>query len=213
MHDARLERVSNGEGFIYDHTLAELRALDFGGKFDPAYTGMQIPTFEEILKKFTCQVVMNIHLKTRHADEKYDPLILGRIIDLIDQYDCRKWVYFMSGNDNVLELCQKMAPDITRCAGAGKDPWNMVDRAITYECKKIQLFKPYFDQKMIDRAHTLGIACNVYWSDDADETLQFLEMGIDTILTNDYHRIAQVVQYAKANPELYQVIKTNLVNP
>ncbi len=29
-HDARLERVSNGTGYINDHTLEELKAMDFG---------------------------------------------------------------------------------------------------------------------------------------------------------------------------------------
>ena len=35
--------------------------------------------------------------------------------------------------------------------------------------------------------------CNIFWSDDPAETEEFLRMGIDTILTNDYHRIAQVL--------------------
>ena len=87
-----------------------------------------------------------------------------------------------------------MAPDICRCCGGGKAPFEMVERAIKYGCKKIQLFKPYFNQEMIDKAHANGIRCNVFWSDDPEETAEFLRMGIDTILTNDYNRIAQVVK-------------------
>ena len=73
----------------------------------------------------------------------------------------------------------------------------MVERAIKYGCKKIQLFKPYFNQEMIDKAHANGIKCNVFWSDDPEETKKFLDMGIDTILTNDYNRVAQVVRAAR----------------
>ena len=69
----------------------------------------------------------------------------------------------------------------------------MVERAIKYGCKKIQLFKGKFNQEMIDRAHENGIICNVFWSDNATETQEYLDMGIDVILTNDYHSIAQVV--------------------
>ena len=47
---------------------------------------------------------------------------------------------------------------------------------------------------MIDKAHANGIICNVFWSDDEAETKQFLDMGIDTILTNDYNRIAKIVK-------------------
>ena len=39
---------------------------------------------------------------------------------------------------------------------------------------------------MIDKAHENGIRCNVFYADDADEAKKYLEMGIDTILTNDY---------------------------
>ena len=80
-----------------------------------------------------------------------------------------------------------------RCCGAGKDKWGIVERAIKYGCKKIQLFKPYFNQEMIDKAHANGIICNVFWSDKPEETEEFLNMGIDVILTNDYHRIATIV--------------------
>ena len=94
----------------------------------------------------------------------------------------------------MLEALQEMAPDIARCCGAGDDPWGIVERAIRYGCKKVQLFKPYFNQEMIDKAHASGIICNVFWSDDPEEAKQFLNMGIDTILTNDYNLVAQAVK-------------------
>ena len=47
---------------------------------------------------------------------------------------------------------------------------------------------------MIDKAHSNGIICNMFWSDDEKETQEFLDMGIDTILTNDYLKISQIVK-------------------
>ena len=47
---------------------------------------------------------------------------------------------------------------------------------------------------MIDKAHGNGIICNMFWSDDETETKNFLDMGIDTILTNDYNLISQTVK-------------------
>ena len=43
---------------------------------------------------------------------------------------------------------------------------------------------------MIDKAHEHGIICNVFYADDTDEAKRYLEMGIDTILTNDYQTIS-----------------------
>ena len=194
IHDPTLERVSDGFGEVYEHTYEELLKYDFGIKHNEKFKGMRIVKFEEILKKFSCHVIMNIHIKTVENHHKYNRETLKKILALIEKYDCKDYVYFMSGNDNLLELLQEMAPDMCRCCGGGNEPWKIVDRAIKYGCKKVQLFKPYFNQEMIDKAHSNGIKCNVFWSDDEKETKDFLDMGIDTILTNDYNIISQVVK-------------------
>jgi glycerophosphoryl diester phosphodiesterase len=188
-HDSTLERVSNGEGRIWEYTLEELRALDFGIKANKRFEGLKIATFEDILKKFACHCIMNIHLKTEGDKPEY----LDKVIRLIKKYDCEKYVYIMSGQDAVLGRLQREYPDIARCCGAGDGKWTIVDRAIRYGCKKLQLFKPYLNQEMIDKAHANGIICNVFYADTPEEAERYLDMGIDVILTNDYNRIAQVV--------------------
>lgn len=102
--------------------------------------------------------------------------------------------YFTTGNDAVLAQLREISPDICLCCGGGIAPWEIVDRAIKYDCKKVQFFKPYFNQEMINKAHEHGIKCNVFWSDDSEETKEFLKMGIDTILTNDYYLISQCLE-------------------
>lgn len=191
IHDPTLERVSDGNGFVYEHTYEELLKYDFGIKYGERFKNLKIVTFEEILKKFACHTIMNIHIKTIDNNCEYDPKKLEKIVKLIEKYDCKKHVYFMSGNDNVLRLAGKLAPEIKRCAGGGDAPWEIVERAIKYDCRKVQLFKPYFNQQMIDKAHKNNIICNVFWSDDLEEAKKFFDMGIDTVLTNDYGLISQ----------------------
>ncbi len=190
MHDDTLERVSNGKGKIWEYTLSELLELDFGVKHAKEFEGMRIPTFEDILKKFACHCVMNIHLKTGG----HTPDFLDKIVYLIKKYDCEKYVYFMSGSDELLSRLQRDYPEIKRCCGGGDGMWEIVDRAIKYGCKKLQLVKDHFNAEMIEKAHANGIICNVFWSDDPKETKEYLDMGIDVILTNDYNRIARVVE-------------------
>ena len=74
-----------------------------------------------------------------------------------------------------------------------------MDDAIKYNCQKVQLFKPYFNQEMVDKAHENGIICNVFYSDEENETLRYLDMGIDVILSNDYLQTANVVKKWKEN--------------
>ena len=193
IHDSSLDRVSTGTGKVYDHTYEELLQLDFGCKRSEKFAGLRILTFEQILQKLSCHTIMNIHIKSR-KEEEYDSRHLRKIIDLIYKYDAQNHVYFMTGDDRLMEKLRNMAPEICRCMGAGGDRWSIVDRAIRYGCKKVQLFKPYFNQEMIDKAHANGIMCNVFWSDEPEETVRFLDMGIDTILTNDYQLIAEAVR-------------------
>lgn len=191
VHDDTLERVSDGTGKVYEHTYKELLNYDFGIKYGEKFRGMKILRFEDILQKFSCHVIMNIHVKA------YTKEVLQKIIKLIDKYDCRRYVYFMNGEEEFLRLAKELAPDICRCCGGcgtAESRWSIVERAIKYECKKIQLVKGYFNQEMVDKAHKNGIKCNVFWSDDEEEAKKFIDMGIDTVLTNDYNIISQAVK-------------------
>ena len=69
-----------------------------------------------------------------------------------------------------------------------------MEKAIEYGCKKVQLFREYYSQEMIDRAHANGIRCNVFWADDPEEARRYFEMGIDTVLTNDYLTVYNVLK-------------------
>lgn len=197
-HDRNLERVSTGEGNITDCTLAELEKFDFGVKFSEKFKGLKILKFETILKKFACQVIMNIHIKPLSYTEQYPKDVMKKIIALIKKYNCEKHIYFMLETDLQIKQFKNYAPEIPVCVGhLGDRPWEIVDRAIEFGCEKVQLFKPYFNEEMIKKAHEHGILCNVFYSNDVEETKKFLNMGIDTILSDDYNLISQNVKRKK----------------
>ena len=193
-HDATLERVSDGVGKIYEKTYEELLKLDFGIKFGEKFKGLRIPTFEEILKKFAGRVIMNIHVKI--WDKEFADPAIERIVDLVRKYDAVGHVYFMTTSDNMIKRVKEIAPEIPVCVGWDKDenPMSMVNRAIALGAEKIQLYKPYFNEETVKKAHENGIKCNVFWADDIDEANRYLDMGIDTILTNDYLAIKNGVK-------------------
>ena len=91
-------------------------------------------------------------------------------------------------------MARELAPDICRCQGAGDRPWDIVERAVENGCQKVQFFKPYFNKEMVDRAHAHGLRCNVFFADDPNEAREYLKMGMDTILTNDYNRVSQILK-------------------
>jgi glycerophosphoryl diester phosphodiesterase len=162
--------------------------LDFGGKWGEAFSGLPIVRFEDILQKFAGRVVMNIHVKT--LSDEYDEDAIRRIVSLIHAYDCEGHVYFMISHDGVIRKFQKIAPHIPICVGHSEErPWEIVERAVELGCYKVQLYKPYFNEETVKRAHENGILCNVFYADDPEEAKKYVSWGIDTVLTNDFLRI------------------------
>ena len=194
LHDPTLERVSSGEGLVYEKTYEELLSLDFGSYYSEGFAGLSVLRLEELLKKLGCHAVMNIHVKTPNNTDAASEDFLKKILALIDKYDCRRHVYFMSGNDTVQAQLARLAPDIPRCCGGGDAPWEIVSRAIALGCKRVQLYAPYFNREMIEKAHENGIICNVFYTDSPEEAEKLLDMGIDVILTNNFCAVSPTVQ-------------------
>lgn len=197
-HDHNLERVSNGTGYICDYTLDELKELDFSGG-NTKLAGLRIPTFEEVLKQFSGRVIMNLHIKIWDVlddpDSKQDPHYES-IARLIKKYDCEQHVYFMSTNTKSLVEMRKLLPFASYCQGAGRGNAAMVNEAIANGFNKVQfvIWHP-IDREMIDRAHAHGIKCNLCQADDLESALMYLDMGIDTVMTNDFHLIHHGIKH------------------
>ena len=187
-HDPNLERVSNGRGNIWDHTLADLKKLDFGVKFGEKYKNLRIPTFEEILQKLAGRVIMNIHVKI--WDIAAADLCIEKIASLIEKYDCQRHVYFMSTNTNALLKMRERLPYASYCQGAGGGHEQMIKSAIENKLDKVQLVGWYpYDKAMVDKCHAHGIKVNFCQADTPEDAKMIFDMGVDCVLTNDYHYV------------------------
>ena len=201
LHDSRIDRVSDGHGQIWDLTYEELLQYDFGIRHGEEFRGLKILKFEEILKKFAGQVIMNVHVKDiRGLTPDIDEAIV-KIIALIRQYDCEKYCYFMTGNVPMLQRMRELAPEIARCAGAETMGEDLVDKALETDSCKIQLFQPHFGddpdgyvKAACEKAHANNIAVNVFWADDPALAKHYLDLGCDVILTNDYQRVSLILK-------------------
>ncbi|NNN43681.1 MULTISPECIES: glycerophosphoryl diester phosphodiesterase [Vibrio] len=68
-HDHTIDRCSNGKGRIDAYTLAELQQFDFGGWFDPQFSGEPIMTLQELLELAADnQLGLNIEVKIDQHD-------------------------------------------------------------------------------------------------------------------------------------------------
>jgi glycerophosphoryl diester phosphodiesterase len=76
-HDAALDRMTNGSGNIGDKTLAEIRALDAGSKFNPAYAGERVPTFAEALA--ICRGKIDVLLDLKESGDEYAARVVADV--------------------------------------------------------------------------------------------------------------------------------------
>lgn len=102
LHDAAVDRVSNGSGLVYDHTLEELRQLDFGYSYRDAngeypFRGERIVTLEELINAFP-NLRINIDIKD-HPDSKAGQLVPSLLYRLIKDLQCESRVLVTSFYD------------------------------------------------------------------------------------------------------------------
>ena len=68
LHDSTLDRTTNGQGPVREKTLAEIKRLDAGSWFDPAYQSEQVPTLAEVLKACRGKIDVLLDLKEQGDD-------------------------------------------------------------------------------------------------------------------------------------------------
>ncbi|WP_048600940.1 glycerophosphodiester phosphodiesterase [Rubeoparvulum massiliense] len=110
IHDEKVDRTTNGTGFVKDHSLQELKQLDAGSWFHPSYEQETIPTLEEVftlIRETPLQV--NIELKTDHI--QYEG-IEDQVIQLVRQHQLEDRVILSSFNHYSLVKTKQLAPEM-----------------------------------------------------------------------------------------------------
>lgn len=168
--------------------------LDLEAKFGDAYKGLKIARFEDILKKFSCHAIMNIHIESKcETDFEYN--MLEKTVSMSDRYDCRKYLYFSTSCESTLEALMKIAPDIPGCFTVSEP--SHIDIALKHKCSKVQLSKNDLDIATVKKAKESGLICNICSADTAEEAEKFLDMGIDTLMTNNFCVISDYMEKRK----------------
>ena len=107
IHDEKLNRTTNGSGYVNNFTLQELRKLDAGSKFHPSFAGERIITLEELLEAHVNEVGIIIDIKNPH---KY----LGieeRIAETLNQYDHAN-IIIQSNDINSIKEIHRLHPNV-----------------------------------------------------------------------------------------------------
>lgn len=107
-HDEKVNRTSNGKGYIRDMTFEEIRSYDFGVWKGEQFAGEKIPTLDEVLDIFKAtNHMINIELKT---DVFEYPGLEDDVLEKVKSHDMMERVLFSSFDHEMVERVLGKAP-------------------------------------------------------------------------------------------------------
>lgn len=68
IHDATLDRTTNGHGALNELTLSQIKVLDAGSWFSPSFTGSRVPCLREVLLRYSGCANLHIELKSNEPE-------------------------------------------------------------------------------------------------------------------------------------------------
>ena len=199
MHDETVDDTTDGTGLIEEMTLEELKKLDAaydwsddgGQTFPYRGQGITVPTLEELFQKFP-EMRYTIEIK------KSSIPIDQPLCDLIRQYEMQDKVLVASFHDEVMiafrQVCREVATsgsrsEVTNFVLIGKvflSGWyspQFQALQVPWEPKESKNI-PIMTARFIREAHAKGIAVEPWTVDDPVLMKQYIEWGVDGIITD-----------------------------
>jgi glycerophosphoryl diester phosphodiesterase len=107
LHDLSVDRTTNGHGYSADLTLDEVRRLDAGIRFDPAFAGTRVPTVAEALDWAKAEN-MGIVLEIKEAEQP--DLAIDRVAAVLEATGTLDRVIVISFDHVVLKRGRERHP-------------------------------------------------------------------------------------------------------
>jgi glycerophosphoryl diester phosphodiesterase len=207
LHDDSVNRTTDGEGFVRDMTLHEVRNLDAGYRFTPdggaTYPyrgrGVQVPELEEVVREFPDHKV-NIDIKEeQHGVE-------AALLKTITDACAEDRVLVVSEMPVVVERFRKLS------RGGVSTGASRREIAIFYPLSRLRLeflLRIAYDAlqvpaeyggrevvtpRFVEAAHNRGVRVDVWTIDEEEEMRCLLDLGVDVVMTNRPEVLAEVLQ-------------------
>jgi len=184
MHDATVDRTTDGTGAVADLTLAELRALDAGSWYDAAFAGTPVPVFGEFLDVLAGagHVTALVELKgTWDAEE-----VRGLLGDIYLR-GLQDRIVFASFSPNSLVALRAAAPELPRVYIRRVLPIDPAEVAHRYGAIAIMTRPSALEDRpdAVGALHEAGLGILLYTLNTEKRWGDALDWGVDGIVTDD----------------------------
>jgi len=189
MHDATLERTTNGKGVGGDQHWSLLSQLDAGSWHSRAYAGEPLPTFENIARYCLDNgYFLNIEIKPT-------PGVENKTGEVVAQHAARLWQgagqptpcalpFLTSFRPEALEGAKATAPHLPR--GLLLDTlWSgWLEMALSLECVALVCNHALWDASTVAQAKNAGLRTLSYTVNDEWAAERLIALGTDGIITD-----------------------------
>jgi glycerophosphoryl diester phosphodiesterase len=184
MHDAELDRTTNGHGIGGNRQWAELSRLDAGGWHSKAYAGEPLPTLGNIaafcLRNGYC---LNIEIKPTPGVERYTGEVVAREA-------AQLWAgatvppLLTSFRPEALEGARSAAAQLPRGLLLDNLRAGWLEAALSLGCVAVVCNQALWDRSTVTQAKSAGLRCLSYTVNDEWAAQRLLELGTDGIITD-----------------------------
>jgi glycerophosphoryl diester phosphodiesterase len=190
-HDNRLERTTNGRGYLLDQQFDDLRALNAGN-------GEKIPTLKEAFETIHLKAAVNIELK--------GPDTAGPVTEFISGMRETGWnddlLLVSSFNHRELSRVRRLDSRIKLGAMMVGLPVDDAAFAESLDAYSVHLSLEFIDRRFVKDAHARGLRVFVFTIDLSEDIEKMRELGVDGVFTNYPERVLKnnTVTYTAAWP-------------
>lgn len=179
LHDETVDSTTNGSGSVQEKTLAELKALDAGGWFDPRFAGTHIPTLDEVFASIGGQFLVNVEIKAV-GDPDETNRIEQAVVDCIVRHRMQDRVIVSSFSKKTLQRLHAIAPEIP--IGFLYATYDAPGDPFIQQC---QYLHPYHELLNADYIATLpNVPLNTWTVNEPERMAELLDLGVRGIITD-----------------------------
>ncbi len=198
IHDATVDRTTNGEGEVSSFTLVDLQALDARSTFEDWPEPCRVPTFAEVLDIVGHLPELLVEIKG-DTDERLDEIVPKAIAE-IEARGLATQVTITSFNAHALEVVQRVAPHIRRGYIGDWNTQDFLETAVRLDCAQIDANHVNADRAIVAKAKSLRMRV-VGWPTNSAEALEsVLTLGPDLFCTDAPTLLEELVA-ARSSPQ------------
>ncbi|MEN6409058.1 MAG: glycerophosphodiester phosphodiesterase family protein [Anaerolineaceae bacterium] len=193
MHDATVDRTTDGSGAVSEFTLAAFKRLDAGKKFSPTTGSIHPPTLQEVFENTDAHAIINVELTDyQHPMNR----LVERVVETVERCGMENRVFFSSFLPGRLTRVRQLMPEAS-CAllAMGGIPGELAKTANA--CLRNPWFNPYWTlitDEMIERARKRSQKLMVWTVNDPDEATRLVQRGVMGLITDDPAVLVQVLR-------------------